>query len=396
LAKGQDIVLPVSLGESRSAPHALAKGQDIVLPVSLGEALDKLTILDIKMRKISDNRAADVKAEHAVLLEKLQTYVTRYEYHYRILKVVNEAIWDIQERFHGAETSAEEGAVLCRNILLENDRRFRVKAKINTLANSVLREQKGYAKKKALVYSHLGLGDMFWMNGAVRYLATVYDEVLVICKNRNAKNTAAMYADDPSIKLLLIDDDSQLYPWPQKSQYFSEQGYKVYSCGQHALKANPTIYDLPNSFYDDMAVPREIRTQYFHVPRTLEAVTLRARFGLIPYIVIHEESSVQKLEIGKKLLDGGEKRLILDLNKNPYTTTHGWWAAAEKVAGLPLLDYTELIEGAEELHMIESSIYCLATHLDLSKVKRKVCYEPWGDNAERLGVFETGMIADNI
>jgi hypothetical protein len=71
---------------------------------------------------------------------------------------------------------------------------------------------------------------------------------------------------------------------------------------------------------------------------------------------------------------------------------YGWWAAAEKVAGLPLLDYTELIEGAEELHMIESSIYCLASHLDLSKVKRKVCYEPWGGNAERLGVFETGTV----
>jgi hypothetical protein len=365
---------------------------DIVLPVSLGEALDKLTILDIKMRKIDDERAADVKAEYMVLLERLQEYVTRYEYHYRILKVVNEAIWDIQERFHGAGTSAEEGAVLCRNILLENDRRFRVKAKINTLANSVLREQKGYAKKKALVYSHLGLGDMFWMNGAVRYLATAYDEVLVVCKNRNAKNTLAMYADDPSIKLLLIDDDNEMYPWPQKSNYFSEQGYRVYSCGQHALRPDRAIYNLPNSFYDDMAIPPEVRTQYFHVPRSDKAAALRARFGSMPYIVVHEESSVQKLPIAEQLLKGGETRLILDLNKNPYTSTHGWWAAAEKVAGLPVLEYTDLIEGAEEIHMIESSIYCLATHLDLSTVKRKVCYDPWGGNAERLGVFETGKV----
>jgi hypothetical protein len=344
------------------------------------------------MRKIGDERAADVKAESMVLLERLQEYVTRYEYHYRILKVVNEAIWDIQEHFHGSGTSAEEGAILCRNILLENDRRFRVKAKINTLANSVLREQKGYAKKKALVYSHLGLGDMFWMNGAVRYLATAYDEVLVVCKKRNATNTTAMYSDDPSIKFLLIDDDSELYPWPQKSQYFSEQGYTVYGCGQHALRPDRAIYDLPNSFYDDMAIPRAIRTQYFHVPRTPAATKLRERFGSIPYIVVHEESSVQKLGIGKQLLERGETRLILDLNKNAYGPAHGWWAAAEKVAGLPLLDYTELIEGAEELHMIESSIYCLASHLDLSKVKRKVCYEPWGGNAERLGVFETGTV----
>lgn len=363
---------------------------EIVLPVSLGEALDKLTILDIKMNRIADERKNDVKVEYDTLMGKLQDYVNAYPYHYRILKEINQIIWDIQEVFHRKETSPEEGAALCRTILLENDRRFRMKAKINTLANSILREQKGYAKKKALVYSHLGLGDMFWMNGAVRMLATRYDEVLVVCKKRNEKNVTAMYADDPSIALLVIEDDVELYPWPQKSQYFTEQGYSVYSCGQHALRQDRAIYDLPNSFYDDMGIPQEVRTQYFHVPRTTEARRLRKWFGSVPYIIVHEESSVQKLDIGKRLLEQGEKRLILDLNKNPYGPAHGWWAAAEKVVGLPLLDYTELIEGAEEVHMIESSIYCLASHLNLSTVKRKVCYEPWGGNAERLGVFETG------
>ena len=63
---------------------------------------------------------------------------------------------------------------------------------------------------------------------------------------------------------------------------------------------------------------------------------------------------------------------------------------AQLVVNKPVLDYTYLLEGAEEVHMIESSIYCLASHLDLSGVKRRVCYAPWGGNAERLGVFETG------
>ena len=366
--------------------------KEILLPVSLGEALDKLTILHIKLNKIIDERKADVQVEYDALFSKLEEYVTLYPYHYRILKSINQKLWDIQERFHGKETSAEDGAIMCREILLENDRRFRMKAKINTLANSSLREQKGYTKKKAFVYSHLGLGDMFWMNGAVRYLSTAYDEVLVVCKNRNKVNATAMYADDPTIKLLLIEDDNDLNPWTANSSYFSEQGFAVYSCGQHALRPDRKVYNLPISFYDDMMSPRNIRNTYFHVPRSNAAKVLRERFGSIPYIVVHEESSVQKLPIAKQLMDKGESRLILDLNKNAYATTHGWWAAAEKVAGMPLLDYTDLIEGADELHMIESSIYCLASHLDLSNVKRKVCYQPWGGNAERLGIFETGKI----
>jgi hypothetical protein len=36
----------------------------ITLPVSVGEAIDKLTILDIKLQKITDNRRIDVEKEY--------------------------------------------------------------------------------------------------------------------------------------------------------------------------------------------------------------------------------------------------------------------------------------------------------------------------------------------
>lgn len=389
------ITLPVSLGErpvQSPVPQTMSNGE-VVLPVSLGEALDKLTILDIKLSKITDeSRKADVQKEYDILLENLSSYVKAYPYHYRILREVNLAIWEIQDVFHDKNTTAEEGANLCREILLENDRRFRVKAKINALANSALREQKGYAKKKAFVYTHLGLGDMYWMNGAVRYLSTAFDEVHVVCKEKYAANAGAMYADDPSIKLFLIKDDIDLHPWPSRRHFFADKGFTVYSCGFFAQRPDRAIYDLPNSFYDDMAIPRHIRTSYFHVPRTPAAAALAAAFTGVPYVVVHEESSVKKLGIAAALRLQGEERLLLDLNKNQYESTHPWWSLAQLVVGKPLVDYTDLIEGAQELHMIESSIYCLASHLDLSRVKKRVCYEPWGGDAERLGIFETGTV----
>ena len=396
MINSQDIVLPVSLGErvgQSPSPQALANRQDIVLPVSLGEALDKLTILDIKLQKIQNaERRRDVETEYNVLMTSLKMYVNAFPYHYRILREVNLAIWEIQDRFHGKDTPAEEGARLCREILLENDRRFRVKAKINALANSALREQKGYAVKRAFVYTHLGLGDMYWMNGAVRYLATAYDEVHVVCKKKYEVNALAMYADDPSIKLFLIDDDADLHPWPIRRHFFADQGFSVYSCGFFAPKPDKAIYELPYSFYDDMAIPRDIRTRYFHVPRTEEARKLADTFVGRPYVLVHQQSSVKKLAIVSKLRAAGEKRLLLDLNENHYSVGDEEYKLAQSVVNKPVLDYTYLLENAEELHMIESSIYCLASHLDLSKVGRRICYAPWGGNAERLGVFETGEV----
>jgi hypothetical protein len=366
----------------------------ITLPVSLGEALDKLTILDIKLAKIQDaGRRADVQAEYDALMTHLKPYVDAYPYHYRILRTVNLAIWETQDKFHGKDTTPEQGAILCRQILTDNDRRFRVKTKLNALANSALREQKGYAAKKAIIYTHLGLGDHFWMNGAVRYLSTNYDETLVVCKERNKKNVRAMFADDSTIKFLIVKDDADLSPWHLMRERLRDNGYDVYGCGFFSERpGGVAIYDLPHSFYDDLQLPREIRTEYFHVPHSPESNELRAKYAGRAYIVVHQQSSVKTLLIAEKLRELGETRLLLDINKNLYNPqTHPEeFALAQHAVGRPLLDYVDLLEGAEELHLIESSLYCLASHLDLSKPTRRTCYEPWGGNAERLGVFQTG------
>jgi len=272
-----------------------------------------------------------------------------------------------------------------------------VKAKINTLADSDLREQKGYAPKKALIYTHLGLGDMYWMNGAVRYLATDYDEVYVICKDRNKMNAKAMYEDDPTIKIVVVQSDDELQPWPKQRRLFEEQGFTVFGCGFFANKPEKErkIYNLPVSFYDDIGLPPSVRTTYFNVPYTAEAKELAAAYKIgftQPYILVHQQSSVKTLNIAEKLLSTGI--LVLDINENHYPESHNFYELASKAVNKPMLDYTCLAENAKEIHTIESSFYCLISHLDLSRVENKVCYEPWGGNAERLRVFKTGT-SDN-
>ena len=50
------------------------KNDLMYLPVSLGEAMDKLTILDIKLDQIKDNRRIDVEKEYDLLYEKLNHF----------------------------------------------------------------------------------------------------------------------------------------------------------------------------------------------------------------------------------------------------------------------------------------------------------------------------------
>lgn len=307
----------------------------ITLPVSLGEALDKLTILDIKLQKINDSRRDDVQKEYDLLDKTLESYRTRYTYYYKLLKEINLEIWELQDKFHGKDTTAEQGAIICKKILEENDRRFRVKAKLNHAAASTLKEQKGYAKRRAFVYGHLGLGDMFWMNGAVRYLATAYDEVAVVCKEHNKANVIAMYLDDPTIYPFVIKDDYVLYPFDIKRKIIEEQGVTVYACGQHIQAA---IYEFPHSFYDDFGLDRSIRTRYFHVPESPEAIQLYLTISAVSakYIVVHQQSSSKTLPIWDAVSKKNPDIPILDVNTNHYPEGHPFYTIAQLVVGKPL------------------------------------------------------------
>jgi len=354
--------------------------EKILLEISLGEALDKLSILEIKVEKITDERQAHCKKEYDAIYETLVKYVKLYPYHYRILKDINEALWKLEDDF---QTDPDA----FKHIKIQNGRRFRMKAKINNLANSNLKEQKSYNKTKAYVYTHLGLGDHFWMNGAVRLLATCYDEVMVVCKQKYEKVVKSMYSDDPCITFHVIEDDAELYPFTIKKYHLIDQGFDVYSCGNHT--DTPRIYEFPLSFYDDMKMPRGVRTSYFYVPTFPESDDMCIQGD---YILIHQQSSQKSIDIYTQVEKENPNSLILDINENHYPVGHGYHLIAETVVNKNMCFYKGLIENAKQIHCIESSFYCFCSHLDLRKVEVKVCYLPCDNSAERLGVFSTGVL----
>jgi hypothetical protein len=198
-----------------------------------------------------------------------------------------------------------------------------------------------------------------------------------------------MYSDDSSIKLFIIEDDIQIYPFVQKKYLIEDEGYKVFSCGYH--KENPIIYEFPHSFYDDLSLSREIRTEYFYVTNFKESVDLLKNVQNISkeYILLHQNSSQKSVDIFSLL---STDLPILDINKNNYAENHKFYEVASLVVNQPMLAYKNLIESATEIHCLESSFYCFASHLDLSRVFKKVCYLPHDDSANRIGIFETGYL----
>ena len=70
----------------------------INLPVSLGEAIDKLTILEIKLENIKDSRKLEVKNEYDILYNQLYNIIEKYKSYYNLMKQINLDIWYLMDK----------------------------------------------------------------------------------------------------------------------------------------------------------------------------------------------------------------------------------------------------------------------------------------------------------
>jgi hypothetical protein len=123
-----------------------------VVPVSWGELIDKITILEIKSRKLKAEAAlTNVRKEMASLTEIVARDAPRRgdvtDLRDRLTKV-NEELWAIEDRIRekeAAKTFDAEFIALARSVYLRNDERSRIKREINVRLSSSLVEEKSYS-----------------------------------------------------------------------------------------------------------------------------------------------------------------------------------------------------------------------------------------------------------
>jgi len=124
---------------------------EISVPVSFGELLDKISILQIKSERMTDEaKLANVRNELTALENVWMAHPAAGNDIAQLraeLKAVNERLWVIEDDIRlkeKAQAFDEEFIRLARSVYFENDVRARVKKDINLALGSAYVEEKSY------------------------------------------------------------------------------------------------------------------------------------------------------------------------------------------------------------------------------------------------------------
>ena len=123
----------------------------INVPVSVGELFDKISILDIKTKKIKNKNDLKIikhelsKLRRIVREKKLLSVVIKKKYN--SLKLINQKLWYIEDQKRKCEklNKFDKNFIsLARKVYIFNDRRAVIKRDINKLLGSEIEEIKSY------------------------------------------------------------------------------------------------------------------------------------------------------------------------------------------------------------------------------------------------------------
>ena len=123
----------------------------IIVEVSIGELLDKISILEIKQKKIKDpEKLKFISNEHSILKNQLENNLKSDDKLiklYQSLKEINAKLWDIEDDKRQCEKDKDFGEKfikLSRDVHFLNDDRAKIKLEINNHTGSVIKEIKEY------------------------------------------------------------------------------------------------------------------------------------------------------------------------------------------------------------------------------------------------------------
>ena len=126
------------------------------IEVSNGELLDKISILELKMLKITDKEKLDnilteFNSLNPLFVVLFEQFGSKLQKLYLELAKVNSKLWDIEDWIRDCERENrfdKEFIELARSVYITNDERSKLKKEINILTESILTEEKSYKDYK--------------------------------------------------------------------------------------------------------------------------------------------------------------------------------------------------------------------------------------------------------
>ena len=127
------------------------KSKKILSEISAGELLDKISILEIKLKKIEDkNNLEEIKKEYKIL-QKIQNSSIKLDNKikelFNSIKEINIKLWNVEDELRICEKNKDFGKKfieLAREVYFNNDKRANIKSEINKILGSNIREVKQY------------------------------------------------------------------------------------------------------------------------------------------------------------------------------------------------------------------------------------------------------------
>ena len=122
------------------------------ISVSAGELLDRISILEIKVKRFESPERRERVRRELDELRAIRQQVIRVDDDvqklFDALTEVNASLWDIEDKLRSCEhnkTFDQTFIELARSVYRLNDNRSRIKGQINALVGSTLTEEKSYS-----------------------------------------------------------------------------------------------------------------------------------------------------------------------------------------------------------------------------------------------------------
>lgn len=120
------------------------------IEISIGEIVDKLTILHLKKKYITnENQLANIQKEYLYLMDIVFMDLGISSDDYKELLELNKILWKIEDQIRDKERAQEfdsEFIQLARMVYITNDKRAAYKKQINKKYGSEFIEEKSYAE----------------------------------------------------------------------------------------------------------------------------------------------------------------------------------------------------------------------------------------------------------